>query len=191
MINSAFGLFSNSSASLILQFLAFSFRHSIHFPHFARWYDGVNEFNLEIEQVIIEPYYILTADDIGRLTNNNTKLYRDEIELVLGDKIYSNDVIVAKANEGYEFNLNLYLEPEIYFQGQDIDTGDFHNYRFSLNADRTSGTLVINDDWGELGYKIGFFTYTSQLDDVSGSNYVYLVNADKLSELNAKRFVTD
>ena len=34
-MNSAFGLFFSSSASLILQFLAFSFLHSMHFPHFV------------------------------------------------------------------------------------------------------------------------------------------------------------
>lgn len=161
------------------------------FNNFASWHSGISEFNLEIEQVITEPYYILTADDIDRLNDNNTKLYRNDIQLLEGDEIYSNDVIVAKTNEGYEFNLNQSLEPEIYFSGQNLNTGDFYYYRFSLNEDKNTGTLLINDDWEELSSKQGFFAYTSQLDDVSGSNYVYLVDADKLSEVNAQRFVLD
>ena len=161
------------------------------FNNFAGWVNGVNKFNLEVEQATIEPYYILTAVDIDRLNGNNTKLYRDDIQLLEGDEIYSNDVIVAKADEGYEFNLNQYLEPEIYFSGQNLNTGDFYYYRFSLNEGKNTGTLIIDDGWVDLFPKSGFYSYTTQLDDVSGSNYVYLVDADKLSEVNAKRFVLD
>lgn len=146
------------------------------------------QFGVSVE--VPQPDYIVDSADIAALQNANATLKINGVLAVDGSEIFEGDTLLAETLTGYAFypdNVAFNVNSSIYFSGQD-QIGAMFYLGFTLSEDNTSATTIFTNHSSGRDY-VSLTVNTIQVTVVSGTNNVYLITSNKLSDLNTERFV--
>lgn len=134
--------------------------------------------------------YVLKQSDIDNLTNSKVKLTINGVEAIVGSEIRVGDILIAKADNGYEFYeivISTFVKySSIYFSGRG-SSGQVINLGFTLSLDNKTATLTFSKETGWTPNSL--ISSTKQVTSVIGSNNVYSLDEKQLDDVNNKRFV--
>lgn len=146
------------------------------------------QFGVSVE--VPQPDYIVDSADITALQNANATLKINGVLAVDGSEIFEGDALLAETLTGYAFypdNVAFNVNSSIYFSGQD-QIGAMFYLGFTLSEDNASATTTFTNHSSGRDY-INLTVNTIQVTVVSGTNNVYLITSNKLSDINTERFV--
>lgn len=134
--------------------------------------------------------YVLKQSDIDNLTNSKVNLTINGVAAIVGSEIRVGDVLIAKADNGYEFYeivISTFVKySSIYFSGRG-SSGQVINLGFTLSLDNKTATLTFSKETGWTPNSL--ISSTKQVTSVIGSNNVYSLDEKQLDDVNNKRFV--
>lgn len=134
--------------------------------------------------------YVLKQSDIDNLTNSKVNLTINGVAAIVGSEIRVGDVLIAKADNGYEFYeivISTFVKySSIYFSGRG-SSGQVINRGFTLSLDNKTATLTFSKETGWTPNSL--ISSTKQVTSVIGSNNVYSLDEKQLNDVNNKRFV--
>lgn len=154
-------------------------------------FDSGGYFGITVNTEVLTPDYVVKQSDIDELNLSGSTLKINGSVAVVDSEIFKGDLLEVEAGAGFEFypdNPAYNVSSSVYFSGQNGSTGGMFYLGFDLGVDnKTASVTFVNDSSGYnyFGLKVG----TVQVDEVTGTNNVYLINSDKLAELNNERFV--
>lgn len=139
----------------------------------------------------------LRQGEIDALDNSGVTLKINGVEAVLGSEIRVDDELIATAEEGRKF-INVTITENVaepildvpsfyFFFSSQFGSGVY--LTFEANEDET----IVNATVTEPSFEVVNFTLTSQTeqaDTIVGTNNVYLIDEDKLADINRERFKT-
>lgn len=142
--------------------------------------------------VAVAPLYTFTQSDIDQLTNSGVTLTINGVAVAVGATVKAGDVFHAVAEKGRYFYLQTDesgdKHPSIYFADKN-ESGDKYYQYFTLSTDLTTADYTRVYLGSGINYG-GLICLTEQKTNVVGTNNVYLINEDILSQVNKKRFKT-
>lgn len=134
--------------------------------------------------------YVLKQSDIDNLTNSKVTLTINGVVAIVGSEIRVGDILIAKADNGYEFYeivISTFVKySSIYFSGRG-SSGQVRNLGFTLSSDNKTATLTFSKETGWTPNSL--ISLTKQVTSVIGSNNVYSLDEKQLDDVNNKRFV--
>lgn len=125
--------------------------------------------------------FSINQTGIDNFTNANAKLQVNGVDAVVGTTVNQGDELTAVANSGFAFYPN---SVSLSTQNQ---LGEMITEYFTVNDPPTTATLIAGD------YFFANFTVATEqaTPEVVGSNNVYLIDNDILTQVNEQRFITD
>lgn len=124
----------------------------------------------------------ITQANIDSFANANAKLQVEGVDAVEGTTVNQGDELTAVANSGFALYSG---SVELSTQSQ---WGSIINEKFTVNDPPTTATLIVGGNY----YYANFSVATEQsTPEVSGTNNVYLIDNDILTQVNEQRFITD
>ena len=134
--------------------------------------------------------YVLKQSDIDNLTNSKVTLTINGVVAIVGSEIRVGDILIAKADNGYEFYeivISTFVKySSIYFSGRG-SSGQVRNLGFTLSSDNKTATLTFSKETGWTPNSL--ISLTKQVTSVIGANNVYSLDEKQLDDVNNKRFV--
>lgn len=146
-----------------------------------------------VESVVFNPpaeyNFLIGQGDLNEFSEANAKLQINGVDAVLYSAVNSGDVLTAVANSGFAFyETASYPNSSVSLNSRDPGTGGSIQDAFTINDPPTTATITV----GSQDYGISFSVATEQFTpQVSGSNNVYLIDNDILSQVNEQRFIVD
>lgn len=137
------------------------------------------------------PDYVVKQSDIDELNLSGSTLKINGSVAAVDSEIFEGDLLEVEAGAGFEFypdNPASNVSSSVYFSGQNGTTGALFYLGFDLGADNSTASVTFVNDSSGYNY-FGLTVGTVQVDEVTGTNNVYLINSNKLAELNNERFI--
>lgn len=136
--------------------------------------------------------YTLVAGDITKLTNAKVTMTKNGAAVVVGTKFVTGDVMKCVCAPGYRFfnmpKTNFPDVKSIYLYGNDSLAGGKTYVIFTLSESATVATWTF--DYSEPYAIKTFWCETEQfVEDVKGTNNVYVVDATIMAKVNNERFL--
>lgn len=154
-------------------------------------FDSGAYFGLTVSTEVLTPDYVVTQGDIDELNLSGSTLKINGVVATVGSEIFVGDLVEVEAGEGFEFypdNLVPDISSSVYFGGQNSSSGIPIYLELVLGVDNVTASVTFTND--SSGYGFSYLSVGAvQVDQVTGQNNVYLINTNKLAELNNERFV--
>lgn len=146
--------------------------------------DSLNTITQTVTLTAVAPTYdyTFTANDYTNLINAGATMTADGVNVIAGTGFNYGAVLIAKAGAGRVFLVNEYGA----VLGFNNPKGEV---TFTLNSDRTEGTFNFVAPTAADERYLGFFAESKLIDDVNGTNAVYIVERDDMMAVNSQRFV--
>ena len=142
-----------------------------------------DSFTAVSKAAVIPPDYVFKASEIQALADNNMTLKANGVEITSANNgIKYGDSLVATAPDDWEIQ-------SIKFEG-DNDEGQYSQLLFEVSEDKKSASVLFKLPAGKTSPFDSFEPRATQVVIVKGSNYIYQITQDKLTELNKVRFKT-
>lgn len=157
----------------------------------SKTFDSGNYSGITINTEVLAPDYVVSQGDIERLNSSGSTLKINGSVAAVDSEIFEGDLLEVEAGAGFEFypdNPASNVSSSVYFMGQGSNGRLFYS-GFDLGEDNKTASLTFanyvytDDKYDKL--TVG----TVQVDEVTGTNNVYLINSNKLGELNTERFI--
>lgn len=137
------------------------------------------------------PDYVVKQSDIDELNLSGSTLKINGSVAAVDSEIFEGDLLEVEAGAGFEFYPDspaYNVSSSVYFSGQNGPAGVLFYLGFELGADNSTASVTFVNDSSGYNY-FGLTVGTVQVDEVTGTNNVYLINSNKLAELNNERFI--
>ena len=148
--------------------------------------------SIDVTAVPVIAYYNIKQIDLDNAAAAHAVLKVGNIPAVLGTPVAIGDVITATADAGYEFSM--ITNPSIpsaqiasvYF----LETSKYGNKNtsFTLSSDKKTCTFTMVENSGQFVYSQIKLSSVQLTPDVTGTNNIYKIDKDILSQVNRKRF---
>lgn len=144
---------------------------------------GNIEQQITLAAVVLPFDYTFAASEIQTLSANHITLKADGVEInAQNNAIRYGQALTAATPVDWDIE-------SITFEGDD-DEGQYSPLRFTVASDKKSASLVFNLPAGKTSPYDSFVPRATQVVVVKGSNYIYEITQEKLTELNKVRFKT-
>lgn len=146
---------------------------------------------ISVSTAVLVPDYVVTQGDIDELGLSDSTLKINGLVAGVDSGIFEGDLLEVEAGAGFEFypdSPHNGVNSSVYFQWQNTSSGLMSYLGFDLGDEhKTASVTFVNP--GSGNYHGGLRVGAVQVDEVTGTNNVYLINSTKLAELNNERFV--
>lgn len=139
---------------------------------------------------VSEPILVVTEQLLTELSNSSVDMTIDGVPAQIGNEIVTDTVVVLTATGGYNFYTILYKEeddPSAYISYSD-PLGEEYRYFFTLSDDNKVATWTAQYGEGLTDTALVALT-TDFVPNIAGTNKIYEVNNDQVSEVNDNRLI--
>lgn len=146
-------------------------------------YRSVEVAGAAVPDNVFKPDYVFNPDEIQALADNHMTLKANGVEITSDNTgIKYGDSLVAAVPDDWEIQ-------SVKFEG-DNDEGQYSPLLFDVATDKKTASVLFKLPAGKTTPFDSFEPRATQVVIVKGSNYIYQITQDKLTELNKVRFKT-